>query len=119
MLGRYGANIYEVPIPRVSLGGVELQVFGGGYLRLTPECVVRHLARRERYQVLYLHPHDFDTGLPDIPNTSLIANIKRRANVGNLRRKVASLFALADVRTCGQLYTQDSGGSGAQGLEVR
>ncbi|MFN9747970.1 MAG: polysaccharide deacetylase family protein [Burkholderiales bacterium] len=107
MMHRFGANIYEVPIPGVLVAGVELQVFGGGYLRLTPELIVKGLARRERYQVLYLHPHDFDADLPDIPNTRYIANLSRRLRVGNLRRKVAALFAVADVRTCGQLYAQD------------
>ena len=107
MMSRFGVDIYEIPIPGVSVAGVEWQVFGGGYLRLTPELVVQKLARRERYQVLYLHPHDFDSNLPDLPHTHHFANLGRRLNIGDLRRKVSALFALADVRTCGQLYAQD------------
>lgn len=103
MKPRYGIEIFEVPVPGVSWAGRDLQVFGGGYLRLAPRPLLNRLARRERYQVLYVHPHDFDEALPDLPNAGALTNLRRRITVGDLRRKVRELFAASTVRSCGQL----------------
>jgi polysaccharide deacetylase family protein (PEP-CTERM system associated) len=106
MKDTYGVDVFEVPVPGVSIAGRKLQVFGGGYLRLTPRMLLNRLAERETYQVLYLHPHDFDADLPPLPNRSVIGNLRRRINVGDLRLKVLDLFAAAKVRSCGQLFSE-------------
>jgi polysaccharide deacetylase family protein (PEP-CTERM system associated) len=101
----YGVDIFEIPVPGVSFAGRELQVFGGGYLRLAPRALLNRLARSETYQVLYVHPHDFDPDLPALPNAAPLMNLRRRLRVGDLRRKVLDLFKSSDVRSCGQLLT--------------
>lgn len=103
----YGVDIFEVPVPGVSLFGRQLQVFGGGYLRLAPRMLLNRLARRETYQVLYVHPHDFDNDLPPLPNGGPLLDLRRRINVGDIRRKLLDLFAGSDVRSCKQLLDEN------------
>ena len=99
---RYGVDIVEVPVPGVRIAGREVQVFGGGYLRLVPCFALKRLATRETYQVLYLHPHDFDTAVPALPSAGTLPNLRRRLRVGDLRAKVLALFAASQVQSCGQ-----------------
>lgn len=99
----HGVDIFEIPVPGVNVGGRDLTVFGGGYLRLAPRAVLNHLARQEEYQVLYLHPHDFDLDLPPLPVGGPIAQLRRRLHVGDIRRKVIDLFEANTVVSCGQL----------------
>lgn len=103
---RMGLDLVEVPVPGARIAGRELAVFGGGYLRLAPRALVTHLARRESYQVLYLHPHDFDRRLPPLPNTGRLSNLRRTLRIGDLREKLLDLFAMSDVRTCGDLAAE-------------
>jgi polysaccharide deacetylase family protein (PEP-CTERM system associated) len=102
----YGVDMFEVPVPGVSLYGRELQLFGGGYLRIAPRMLLNRLALRETYQVLYVHPHDFDHDLPPLPYGGLLSNLRRRINVGDLRCKVLDLFSTSVVRSCGQLLAE-------------
>ena len=104
----YGVDIFEIPVPGVMLVGRELPIFGGGYLRLAPELLLRRLVRSETYQVLYVHPHDFDLELPDLPASSVLAKFRRRARLGDLREKVRHLFAMSDVKSCGELFAQST-----------
>lgn len=98
-----GVDIFEIPVPGVSVGSRELAVFGGGYLRLAPRPLLNWLAKRETYQVLYLHPHDFDLNLPPLPRGGPVAQFRRKVHVGDIRRKVLDLFAASTVKTCGEL----------------
>ncbi len=106
LMGIYGVDIFEVPVPGVMLAGSELTLFGGGYLRLAPNFLLNHFIHRESYQVLYVHPHDFDLDLPGLPSSSTLSNIRRRLRVGDLREKVLNLFALSEVKSCGELLAQ-------------
>lgn len=101
----FGVDLFEVPVPGVSFAGREIQLFGGGYLRLAPGFMLDHFMKREKYQVLYLHPHDFDEDVPDLPNVNTVKNLRLRLRIGSLRKKVLSLFAKSDVRSCGQLIS--------------
>ena len=101
----YGVDIFEVPVPGVTLAGRELPVFGGGYLRIAPGWLLKRVAQSESYQVLYLHPHDFDLDLPALPNCSALSNIRKRLHIGKIRDKVLSLFKACEVRSCGELLT--------------
>lgn len=98
-----GSHIFEVPVPGVEFMGNELQLFGGGYLRLTPSFLLHQLVRREKYQVMYVHPHDFDNNLPNLPNGSSFSNLRRRIRLGSLQEKVKMLFEQCEVRSCGEL----------------
>ena len=103
MLRAYGVDIFEIPVPGVKIVGREFSVFGGGYLRLTPNFLLDIFIHLEDFQVLYLHPHDFDSELPNLPNCGSMSNFRRSINLGSLRHKVQKLFAVCDVKACGEL----------------
>jgi polysaccharide deacetylase family protein (PEP-CTERM system associated) len=107
LMSDFGVNLIEVPVPGVRMLGREMQIFGGGYLRLAPQPLLDRLVRREGYQVLYLHPHDFDRDLPDLPGAGRLANLRRRATFGRLDDKVRALFASSQVMSCAQLLNAD------------
>lgn len=98
-----GVDIFEVPVPGVSLAGRDVTIFGGGYLRLAPRILLNRIARHQDYQVLYMHPHDFDPDMPDLPGAGPLTQIRRRLHVGDTRRKLLDLYANAAVVTCAQL----------------
>lgn len=98
-----GVDIFEVPVPGVTLLGKDFQVFGGGYLRLTPLTFLRHIIKKQDYQVLYLHPHDFDTEVPHLPEAGCFINLRRKLRLGDLRQKVRELFTVCDVYSCGEI----------------
>lgn len=103
LLEKLGVDIFEVPVPGVKIATREVTVFGGGYLRIMPRPILNLMVRNQSYQVLYLHPHDFDRALPPLPRGSIVAQMRRRLHVGDLRRKLIELFAASEVKTCGQV----------------
>jgi polysaccharide deacetylase family protein (PEP-CTERM system associated) len=105
----YGMDLFEVPVPGVRIAGRSVQLFGGGYLRLAPAALVRKFAATERYQVLYLHPHDLDKNVPEIPGAGWTMNLRRRLGWGDLREKLRFLFATSTVKSCRQLLATQSG----------
>ncbi len=99
----FGVDLFEIPVPGVSLFGRDVQLFGGGYLRLAPTALLERFAASEAYQVLYVHPHDFDASLPPLPNAGMGANLRRNLRIGDTRTKVKRLFGSADVLSCSEV----------------
>jgi hypothetical protein len=99
---RYGCDIVEIPVPGVSIGSMKPQLGGGGYLRALPPALASALVSKERYQVLYLHPHDFDRNVPFPPGIGVIGKLRRRLNIGDLAKKVRMILSGAQARTCGE-----------------
>ena len=111
-------SLFEVPVPGANGLTCKPQVFGGGYLRLLPQVALNAIAERQTYQVLYLHPHDFDLSLPPLPGASYLTNLRRRIHVGNTTAKVRALFAAHEVCSVGQIsggvYTERIGSTHAE-----
>lgn len=61
---RNGCSLIEVPLSTVRVCGVNLPVSGGGYFRLLPGALIRHMVRRINREhipfVTYCHPYEFD-----------------------------------------------------------
>jgi len=61
----------EFPISVVDLAGLPVCFFGGGYFRLFPYPVIRHMAgkvaRAGRPVVFYIHPREIDPQQPRLP----------------------------------------------------
>jgi polysaccharide deacetylase family protein (PEP-CTERM system associated) len=102
----FGVDILEIPAPGVNFLGKEYQFFGGGYFRLAPLWLLRHLARRESYQLLYLHPHDFDQSLPPLPGGGYLSNLRRTIKIGDVNEKLISLLKTQNVKSCRQIYDE-------------
>jgi len=107
LLEAYGCDVLEVPVPGVELLGKKVQLFGGGYFRLAPGFFLDRISKQEDYQVLYLHPHDFDRNLPPIPGESRMMSLRRRLNFGSLDTKLRGLYQRAEVKSCRQLLASE------------
>jgi polysaccharide deacetylase family protein (PEP-CTERM system associated) len=102
----FGVDILEIPAPGISIFGREFQAFGGGYFRIAPLGLLKYWATKEKYQLLYLHPHDFDVSLPPLPGGNYFSNLRRRISIGDINGKVIQLFKALDVKSCGQIYAE-------------
>lgn len=105
----YGVDLFEIPVPGVAMLGREVQLFGGGYLRLAPQPLLNAFAAREPYQVLYMHPHDFDADLPDLPGAGRAGNLRRRLRIGDPAAKVLHLLQISDAVGCRELRDRTVG----------
>lgn len=100
VLKTHGVDMFEIPVPGIKFLGKELQVFGGGYLRVLPEQLINVAMKGAGYQVIYLHPHDFDLALPSLPNASFVSNVRRRLRIGSLESKIIKLYKSCQVLCC-------------------
>ncbi len=76
-------GLLEFPISTASLGIMRAGYLGGGYLRLLPQKLILHLAKRQeragRPLIAYLHPRDID---PHQPRLNLSRTQHFRTYVG-------------------------------------
>ena len=100
-----GTSIQEFPLSTVRLGKWNFPIAGGGYMRLLPYSVLkmglRHLNRRQRSGIIYLHPWELDPEQPKIPNIPTSTRFRHYVNLhstaGKLRRLTRD-FEFAPVR---------------------
>jgi polysaccharide deacetylase family protein (PEP-CTERM system associated) len=68
-------RLIEVPLSAVSLLGYKLFLFGGGYLRLSPQWLiqwgVRRLHKAGMPLIVYVHPREIDPQQPHLPLPAL------------------------------------------------
>lgn len=95
-------EIVEFPLSTVRIGGINIPVAGGGYLRLFPytftRWAIRSLNEKEQQPaIVYLHPWEIDPDQPRIAGTL----ISRFRHYNNLRKTEQILCRLIqDFRFC-------------------
>jgi len=102
MMNTKRGPIVELPVSVVDVAGARLSMFGGGYLRLFPLSVIRmglrHLERRGRPLIVYMHPRDIDPEQPRL-NLGLLRNFKSYVNLGTTFDKLDWICKNHQVRT--------------------
>ena len=92
-------TMVEFPISMVEIAGRRICLFGGGYLRLFPYCIISAMTRRAhregRFVVFYLHPREIDPAQPRLP-MSLPRRFKSYVNIRGTEAKLGRL--LCDFR---------------------
>lgn len=90
-----GASIDEFPLTTVRLGGVNLPMAGGAYLRFMPAALFRwgfgHVVNQGEPAVLYLHPWEIDAEQPRL-ETSLKIRINHYFNLARTLPRLARLI---------------------------
>jgi polysaccharide deacetylase family protein (PEP-CTERM system associated) len=90
-----GGSIVEFPVTVAPVLGWPVCFFGGGYLRLFPLRLIRHMTRRvlkdNRPVIFYVHPREIDPGHPRLPMSPIRA-FKSYVNLGTTEAKVRSLL---------------------------
>jgi polysaccharide deacetylase family protein (PEP-CTERM system associated) len=97
--GRSG-EIIEFPMTVEPVFGAPMCFFGGGYLRLFPYAMMKHMAKRVLANglpvIFYVHPREIDPGQPRLP-----MNLKRRfksyVNLGATEQKIRRILTDFDI----------------------
>ncbi len=91
-----GGRIDEFPMTTLPVGGTNLPLSGGAYLRFLPAPVFRwgfrRLARRGEPTVLYLHPWEIDPGQPR-QDVGLAVRINHYWNLGRTLPRLRGLLS--------------------------
>lgn len=98
-----GEALIEIPPSVAELGPVRMCFFGGGYLRLFPYRVIRHMARRVMASgaplIFYVHPREIDTQHPRIPMPRW-RRFKCYVNLRTAEKKIRQIVRDFPVTTC-------------------
>jgi polysaccharide deacetylase family protein (PEP-CTERM system associated) len=88
-------SIVEYPITTFRMGGHNLPVAGGGYLRLLPWSYTRigmRRAQREGLPVIaYVHPWEIDPDQPRLPGR-LISRLRHYTNLGKVHGRLTKML---------------------------
>ena len=98
-----GENLIEVPASVAEVGPVRMCFFGGGYLRLFPYRIIRHMSMRMLGDgapvMFYVHPREID---PQHPRISMPygRRFKSYVNLHTTEKKVRNILRDFPVTTC-------------------
>lgn len=97
-----GSIIKELPINTYKLFGQDIIFSGGGYYRLLPYFIQKHLYKQSEYLMTYFHPRDFDAEQPVLENLSRVRKFKSYVGLKGSQRKFNKLlndFDFVDIKT--------------------
>jgi polysaccharide deacetylase family protein (PEP-CTERM system associated) len=97
-----GSEIREFPMNYATVLGRPVVYGGGGYFRLIPGGLGRHLFRQSAYNMTYFHLRDFDAGQPMIPGLSPLRRFKSYVGISGASAKLDRLLAAFDFVTLRQ-----------------
>ncbi len=102
---RIKRNLWEVPMPVLPVGRLNIPWGGGGYFRIYPYCLfysgARSIIKTNGSFIYYTHPYDLDEGQPQIFNSSWINSLRRYyglKNTANKIRRLLSHFTCTSIR---------------------
>ena len=98
-----GADLIELPVTTVNVGGRRLAAGGGGFFRLLPYAISRWAIGRVniaegRPAVFYVHPWEIDPHQPVVRNAPLKSILRHYTNLAAMRAKLRKL--LRDYQWC-------------------
>jgi len=91
------ADLIELPVTTVELGGRRAAAGGGGFFRLLPyrfsSWAVRRVNQREgRPAVFYFHPWEIDPGQPRVAEAPLRSRLRHYTNLARMEPKLLKLL---------------------------
>lgn len=94
-------QLLEMPPTTVNLMGRNLPAAGGGYFRLMPYPLARHLIRKVNEEeakpcMFYFHPWEVDPGQPHVDGAGLKSRFRHYVNLSRMEAKLDRL--LGDFR---------------------
>jgi polysaccharide deacetylase family protein (PEP-CTERM system associated) len=92
-----GADLIELPVTTVELGGRRMAAGGGGFFRLLPyrftDWAIGRANRGDRRPaVFYFHPWEIDPDQPRVPNATLKSRLRHYTNLSGMERKLLKLL---------------------------
>lgn len=86
-------SLKEFPINLFKFGNKNLIFSGGGYFRLLPYWMIKHMMKRSDYVMTYFHPRDFDADQPMIEELSAVRKFKSYYGLGSAFGKLEKLIS--------------------------
>lgn len=105
-----GGQLKEYPINTVLMRNTPVVFSGGGYFRLLPYQLIKHLTNKSDYVMSYFHPRDFDYNQPIIKGLTLERRFKSYVGLKRAEgkfRKWISEFEFVDIRQANQMIKWD------------
>ncbi len=104
-------GIWEFPMPILQLKGKQIPIAGGGYFRLLPYWLSKHLIQRYLKQsqspyMFYFHPWEIDHQQPRIADAPLKSRFRHYVNLKRMETKVAKLLQDFEWNTVQQVFEQ-------------
>ena len=87
VLRTHFGDLKEFPICLGHLLGKKIVYSGGGYFRVVPYPLLRSWTSRDPYVLSYFHPSDFDPGQPNMPQLSIMRQLKNRVGLKGAYKK--------------------------------
>lgn len=87
ILHTHNGDLKEFPICLGHLLGREIVYSGGGYFRVMPYFMLRKWTKNDPYVLSYFHPSDFDPKQPQMPQLTLMRQIKNRVGLKGAYKK--------------------------------
>jgi peptidoglycan-N-acetylglucosamine deacetylase len=97
-LKRGERQILEMPLNSFYMILIKYAYSGGGYLRLLPYPLLKTIINSKAFNMVYLHPNDFDKNVPLNTSLGIIRNILNRIGTTTLPAKFEKL--LNDFEFC-------------------
>lgn len=103
-----GSDLMEYPLSTVRIGGINVPIAGGGYLRLFPYGLtrwgLRAINEREKQPaIVYLHPWEIDPDQPRI-HGGLLSSFRHYVNLDGTEAKLISLLKEFKFESLGTLF---------------
>jgi polysaccharide deacetylase family protein (PEP-CTERM system associated) len=100
-----GGSLLELPATVAEVGPARMCFFGGGYLRLFPYRIIRHMSRRVLASgaplMFYIHPREIDPHHPRI-QMPYRRRLKSYVNLHTTENKIRKVIRDFSVTTCKQ-----------------
>ena len=95
---RVDGKMIELELPVEKVGPLRLPASGGGYFRLYPGSLFRHLARkaadRMGHFIMYLHSWEFDPGQPRVRKAGLFRTFRHYNNLSRTLARIERLITM-------------------------
>lgn len=91
ILTRGGKSIIELPLITKNLLFVKFAYSGSGYFRILPYYLIKQLFKNVSYSMLYFHPNDFDTNVPQPKELGFLRNTLNMIGTNSTLSKLEKL----------------------------
>lgn len=99
-------DLLELPLTPAKICGLNIPFSGGGYFRLLPYMVVRHLIEQRPYNMTYFHPRDFDQEQPRLASLGAVRKFKSYVGLSNSMIKLKKLLSEVQFLSVAQYRLQ-------------
>lgn len=99
----HGNRLLEIPLNRIGFASMQIVYTGSGFFRLLPLSLLKRLYSRNRYNMAYFHPRDFDTEVPVTTMLPFYRNIMCRLQNSTTIPKLSELLSTMHFQTVGSV----------------